>query len=143
MAWIGMRSTHQELWDYVSPYETQEHVRQVYGELHGLADPDKDKIGQIAGAFGQGRMYFTSAELAPLGVKPVLLYYGASALLAGLALTRNARLTQKQWPSSHGLTPVGWRELLYDPEGGHPAACRRGKTGYVSSCGEYGMAWAH
>ena len=117
MAWIGMRSTHQELWDYVSPFETHEHVRQVYGALHDLADLDKDKVGQIAGAFGQGRMYFKSAEFAPLGVKPVLLYYGASALLTGLALTCNARLTQEQWPSSHGLTPVGWRGLLYNPEG--------------------------
>ena len=117
MAWIGMRSTHQELWDYVSPFETHAHVRQIYGGLHGLADPDEDKIAQIAGAFGQGRMYFASAELAPLGVKPVLLYYGASALLAGLALTRDTRLTQKEWPSSHGLTPVGWRGILYDPEG--------------------------
>lgn len=114
MAWIGMRSTHQELWDYLSPFETHEHVRQVYGELHGQTEPDEHKIAQIAGAFGQGRMYFASAELAPLGVKPVLLYYGASALLAGLALTRDSRLTQKEWPSSHGLTPVGWRRILYD-----------------------------
>ena len=117
MAWIGMRSTHHELWDYVSPFETHEHVSQIYRELHGLSEPDEDKITQIAGAFGQGRMYFASAEMAPLGVKPVLLYYGASALLAGLTLTRDARLTQKGWPPSHGLTSVGWRNFLYDGKG--------------------------
>ncbi|MCY4560556.1 MAG: YaaC family protein [Chloroflexi bacterium] len=117
MAWIGMRSSPQEHWDYVSPFETHGHIREIYTQLHGPADPDEDKIAQIASAFSQGRMYFESAELAPLGVKPVLLYYGASALLAGLALTRDARLTQRLWPSSHGLTPVGWRNVLYDTGG--------------------------
>lgn len=117
MGWIGMGSTHQELWDYVSPFETHEHVRQIYSALHGLPNPDEDKIAQIASAFGQGRMYFGSAELAPLGVKPVLLYYGASALLAGLALTRDAQMTQKAWPPSHGLKPVQWKSTLYESGG--------------------------
>ena len=117
MAWIGMQSTHHELWDYVSPFETHEHVNQIYRELHGLSEADDDKVRQIAGAFGQGRMYLASAEMAPLGVKPVLLYYGASALLAGLALIRDARLNQRDWPASHGLTPVGWRNVLYEGKG--------------------------
>ena len=117
MAWIGMRSSPQEHWDYISPFETHGHISEIYTGLHGLVDPDEDKIAQIASAFCQGRMYFGSAELAPLGVKPVLLYYGASALLAGLALARDARLTQRAWPSNHGLTPVGWRNILYDTGG--------------------------
>ena len=71
------------------------------------------RIHQISAAFGQGRMYFASAEAAPLGVKPVLLYYGATALLAGLALIRTAGLTQENWPAGHGLSSVGWRDILY------------------------------
>ena len=59
-------------------------------------------------------MYFESAGLAPLGVKPVLLYYGASALLAGLALIRDKKLTQQNWPSGHGLTTAGWQDILYN-----------------------------
>ena len=110
-----MQSTRNELWDYVSPYETYEHVRRIYSQLHDLSSvPDQRNIEQIAAAFGQGRMYFESAESAPLGVKPVLLYYGASALLAGLALIRNENLTQQNWPPAHGLTSVDWRSILYD-----------------------------
>ena len=101
MAWISMQSTRNELWDYVSPYETYEHVRRIYSQFHGLSGvPDQRKIEQIAAAFGQGRMYFASADSAPLGVKPVLLYYGASALLAGLALIRNKNFTQQYWPAA-------------------------------------------
>ena len=117
MSWIGMRSTHQELWDYVSPFESREHVSRIYRELHDVPESDDDKIAQITAAFGQGRMYFVSAESAPPGVKPVLLYYGASALLTGLTLIRDADMTQEKWRGSHGLNPVGWREILYDTSG--------------------------
>ena len=116
MGWIGMRSSPSELWDYVSPFETHEYVRRIYCELHGLSQPKADKVGQITAAFAQGRMYFSSAEAAPLGVKPVLLYYGASALLAGLALIRDKKLTQQNWRSAHGLTTAGWQDILYNKE---------------------------
>ena len=112
-----MQSSQSELWDYVSPFETYEYIRRIYSELHRLSESNEDKVRQIAAAFGQGRMYFASAEPAPLGVKPVLLYYGASALLTGLALIRNTKLTQQNWPAGHGLTCVGWRGILYDDKG--------------------------
>jgi hypothetical protein len=114
MGWIGMRSSPSELWDYVSPFETHEYVRRIYCELHGLSQPKADKVGQITAAFAQGRMYFSSAEAAPLGVKPVLVYYGASALLAGLALIRDKKLTQQNWRSGHSLTTAGWQDILYN-----------------------------
>ena len=117
MAWIGMQSSQSELWDYVSPFETYEYVRRIYCDLHDLSQSKEDKIREIAAAFGQGRMYFASAELAPLGVKPVLLYYGASALLAGLAMIRDKTLRQQNWPPSHGLATDGWRDILYDNKG--------------------------
>ena len=117
MDWIGMQSSQSELWDYVNPFETYQYVRQIYSELHGSSNVNEDKIEQIAAAFGQGRMYFASAEPAPLGVKPVLLYYGATALLTGLALVRDKKLTQQHWPSSHGLIGVRWRDILYDDKG--------------------------
>ena len=117
MSWIGIRSSHQELWDYVSPFESREYIGRIYRELHDLPQSADDKIAQIAAAFGQGRMYFVSAESAPLGVKPVLLYYGASALATGLALIQDADLTQDTWPASHGLRPVSWRKILCDARG--------------------------
>ena len=116
MAWIGMQSSQNELWDYVSPFETYEYIRRTYSVVHGVARPDDAKMRQIAAAFGQGRMYLESAAQAPIGVKPVLLYYGSSALLAGLALIRDARLTQENLPAGHGVTPVRWRDILYRKE---------------------------
>ena len=114
MAWINKDSSESALWDYLSPFETIEHVRRIYSELHCPSRMPGDKIHQIAAAFGQGRMYFASAKPAPLGVKPVLLYYGASALLTGLALIRAPGLTQQNWHQGHGLSRVHWPDVLYD-----------------------------
>ena len=113
MAWTGMQSSQSELWDYLSPFETYEYVSRVYADLHRLTERNEDKIRQIAAAFGQGRMYFGSAEQAPLGVKSVLLYYGVTALLAGLTLMRHQKLTQRNWPAGHGVARVDWKSILY------------------------------
>ena len=67
MGWISMQSSQSDLWDYVNPFEIYQYVRQIYSELHGSSNVNEGKIEQIAAAFGQGRMYFASAEPAPLG----------------------------------------------------------------------------
>ena len=141
MAWMGMRSSRQELWDYVSPFETHGHIRKIYTAMHGLENPEEDKIAQIAGAFSQGRMYFESAELAPLGVKPVLLYYGASTLLAGLALTRDARLSSEgvAFKPRANSSPMAKYSLRY--RRGHAATLLLGprRVHFDMSWRRYGM----
>ena len=63
--------------------ESFDYAARLYEHFNGSA-PDCEKIREINAAFAQGRMCFENAKSADLGVKPLLLYYGAMALAVGL-----------------------------------------------------------
>ena len=47
--------------------------------------PSIDTVNYIAGCIRQSEAYFTAAQSAPLDISPLLLYYGATNLLAGVS----------------------------------------------------------
>ncbi len=70
---------------------------------HGFRQQEQTIIEYIAGCFRQSEAYFSSSSKAPLDISPLLLYYGATNLLAGsVALLNNAipKITE------HGIMPT-------------------------------------
>lgn len=57
----------------------------------------KETIDYIAGCIRQSEAYFNAAESSPLDISPLLLYYGATNLLAGTS----ALLTGHKLPIGH------------------------------------------
>ena len=85
--------------------------RAEYQQFHESA-ADSQKMKAINAVFAQGRMYFENARSAGLGVKPVLLYYGAMSLVVGLVLFRNRTSREESFKSAHGLTRGDWKGIL-------------------------------
>ena len=110
MAWITRESSNLGIWDYISRFQQTEYVERLYGESHVVTKIGSSKVNAIRSAFAQGRMYFESAANSPIGVAPVLLYYGVISLASGLAMFTSPYLDENNWPKNHGLKRVGWKE---------------------------------
>jgi len=67
-----------------------------YAKENSLA-PTKETIDYIAGCIRQSEAYFNAAESAPIDISPLLLYYGATNLLAGTS----ALITGDKLPLQH------------------------------------------
>ena len=111
MVWTTANGTERELWDYVGRMESFEYASRLYEQFNGSV-PDSEKTREINAAFSQGRMYFENAISADLGVKPLLLYYGAMALAVGLVSFRQPKKAAGTLRSSHGLRTGNWRQVL-------------------------------
>ena len=114
MTWITNESPNSSFWDYISRFQQSEYVERLYGEFHTGAKIETNKVKMISSAFAQGQMYFESAVNSPIGVAPVLLYYGVVSLASGLALFKDQCLDEKNLPGRHGLKRVKWKELMSD-----------------------------
>ena len=112
MVWTAVNGTERDLWDYVARMESFDYVKRVYEQFNGLA-ADRAKIYEINAAFSQGRMYFENARSADLGVKPLLLYYGAMALAVGLVSFKQPKKVEGSLKSAHGLKPGDWKRVLH------------------------------
>ena len=113
MAWTTVNGTERDLWDYVGRMESFDYVKRVYQQFNGL-EADSEKIREINAAFSQGRMYFENAKSADLGVKPLLLYYGAMSLAVGLVSFKQPGKAEGSFKSAHGLKPCDWKRVLRD-----------------------------
>lgn len=109
--YIDVNSPPQSHWDYVSYFESFDYVNRIYQTIHGVR-PKLNTVRAINASFAQGRMYFDNAKIAAMGVKPLLLYYGAMSLCAGLILCRDKDKTEINRKHSHGLTMYKWKEDL-------------------------------
>ena len=111
MVWTTVNGTERELWDYVGRMESFDYAARLFERFNGsAAAPEKTR--EINAAFAQGRMYFENARTADLGVKPLLLYYGAMALAVGLVSFRQPQRAPGALRSSHGLRAGDWRKVL-------------------------------
>ena len=111
MVWTTLESSNREIWHYVTRLESFDFVAALHREYHGI--PAKEgKVRQVNAAFSQGRMYFESGSRAEMGVRPLLLYYGAMALAAGLVIFKAKGTTVYNLRPSHGLRPNAWAESL-------------------------------
>ena len=111
MVWTTVNGTERELWDYVGRMESYDYAARLFAQFNGSA-PDPEKTREINTAFAQGRMYFENARSADLGVKPLLLYYGAMALAVGLVSFKQPEKAAGTLKPSHGLRAGDWRKVL-------------------------------
>ncbi len=100
-------------WSTLSLYESPELVRRLC-KLRTDYEPNAVKALEISAHFSQGREYFRGAAGASELVRPLILYYGATALAWGTVLFL------EPWgegvDGGHGLSAAGWRDLAARPE---------------------------
>ena len=111
MVWTTLESSERDILHYVTRLESFDFVAALHKDYHGEA-AKADKVRQVNAAFSQGRMYFESGARAEMGVRPLLLYYGAMSLAAGLVVFKAKGTTVHNLKSSHGLRPRAWAESL-------------------------------
>ena len=98
-------------WTELSLFESHDFVIKKFRERNAR-DMNAAKASEIVSQFGQAREYFESATGAGILVRPLLVYYGAVSLVRGLILFLNIRQREATLKPSHGLSELGWREVL-------------------------------
>ena len=98
-------------WYALREFETRDITSRHYKDRH------KRELGagnarEIASNFIQAREYFRSASDADTVVRPLLQYYGVSALSRGLVLFLNTQRRESSIKPSHGLKTCDWRGTL-------------------------------
>jgi hypothetical protein len=109
------------------------------------SNPDEKLVNFVAGCFRQAEAYFVAGDNAPLDIAPLLLYYGATNLLAGAA----ALLTGEHFAvRGHGMTlnlEAGDRcaDVLIIPKASHGSGLPYYAQVFSSGCDLHGGArWA-
>ena len=98
-------------WANLSLYESTDLVRSIFKQRHGR-ELSAGKAREIVSAVAQGREYFSAASEAGLLVRPLLQYYGVLSLSRSLILLLNSNPPETSLPPKHGLSHVGWGNLL-------------------------------
>jgi YaaC-like Protein len=100
-----------DAWTELSLFESHDFVIKKFRERNAR-DMSAAKASEIVAQFGQAREYFESATGAGILVRPLLVYYGAVSLVRGLILFLGIRQRAATLKPSHGLSELGWREVL-------------------------------
>jgi hypothetical protein len=98
-------------WARLSLYESTDLVRSLFQQRHGR-ELSAEKAREIVSAVAQGREYFAAASEAGLLVRPLLQYYGVLSLSRALVLLLSHNFREASLPQAHGLSSVGWGEVL-------------------------------
>lgn len=80
---IATDNPKEDQWKLIGQYAYPTNINR-YAKVHKLS-PSVETVNYIAGCIRQSEAYFTAAEAAPLDISPLLLYYGATNLLAGVS----------------------------------------------------------
>ncbi|GHV78250.1 hypothetical protein AGMMS49944_00410 [Spirochaetia bacterium] len=113
-------------WNRLLEFETRDLIERYVKDKHGRKCSAK-QIMEISSNFIQGREYFKNAKQAAITVKPLLQYYGVSALCRGLVLACTPYISEAALKPSHGLETIKWQESLAKRDfGGLTVAIRHG-----------------
>lgn len=100
-----------DIWARLSLYESTDLVRGLFHSRHDR-ELNAEKSREIVSAVAQGREYFSAASEAGLLVRPLLQYYGVLSLSRALILLLNGEFRESSLPQAHGLSSIGWSNLL-------------------------------
>jgi len=81
---IVTENPKDEQWRRLSQFTYETNIR-TFLAARGHYTVSGDAVAFIAGSIQHGRAYFSAAETAPLDIGPLLVYYGATNILAGAA----------------------------------------------------------
>lgn len=100
-----------KVWNKLLEFETRDLVERFIRKKH-QRDASARQVLEITSNFIQSREYFLNSQRADISVKPLLQYYGVSALTRGLILAISPKMSESAMKPSHGLDSVNWRETL-------------------------------
>ncbi len=100
-----------KIWNKLLEFETRDLVERFIKKRH-QRDASARQILEISSNFIQGREYFLNSRRADISVKPLLQYYGVSALTRGLILAISPQMSEAAMKPSHGLDSLNWQENL-------------------------------
>jgi len=98
-------------WDKLLEFESRDLIERYILERHGRKGSARQVL-EISSNFIQGREYFRNAQNAAITVKPLLQYYGVTALTRGLILASSPKVSEASMKPSHGLDTVNWQHNL-------------------------------
>src|SRR5262249_21388945 len=101
----------------LSLFQSRDLLADRFHARHGRSAND-GKCREIAAHLAQGNQYFESARNAGDLARPLLLYYGALALVRAVILFADPLLAESGLAQKHGLSISGWSNLLGDRKSG-------------------------
>lgn len=113
-------------WASLSMYESTDLVKRFALQRTGRR-PNTTKAREISAHFAQGREYFRNAVGAGELVRPLILYYGATALARGTVLFLDT--SKSKLEAAHGLDASGWDDFLTRPRSLPDAEVKIGSGG--------------
>jgi len=105
------RAMEEKIWNKLLAFETRD-LTAAFIEAKHKRRASARQILEINSNFIQGKEYFRNAAFADMTVKPLLLYYGVSALSRGLILAAQPQLSEAALKPSHGLETKEWHLSL-------------------------------
>jgi hypothetical protein len=99
-----------DIWHELIQYESRDLVAEAYQKRHGR-ELNATRTRDITSSFIQAREYYANALGAALSVRPLLQYYGVSALTRGLILMVGKKGAETL-KASHGLDAKDWNGTL-------------------------------
>jgi len=100
-----------KVWNKLLEFETRDLVERFIKKKY-QRDASARQILEISSNFIQSREYFLNSLRADISVKPLLQYYGVSALTRGLILALSPKMSEAGMKPSHGLDTLNWPETL-------------------------------
>ncbi|KQL51337.1 hypothetical protein AN964_20360 [Heyndrickxia shackletonii] len=101
----------KKIWEQLDYFQsavyTQEYLKECYKKLS--PDIDSSKLGydncfSFMYYLDHGKLYYTQAEITPLAIKPVLLFYGLVHLIKACILTVDPNYPETTSVLAHGVT---------------------------------------
>jgi hypothetical protein len=116
-------------WNKLLEFESRDLIKRFIKNKFDR-DSSERQILEISSNFIQGREYFKNAQQSAITVKPLLLYYGVTALTRGLILAMSPYLSESSLKPSHGLDTLDWQKHLAKKDFGNLTSTIRQGTFY-------------
>lgn len=100
-----------QVWYTLREFETRDITCRRYQIRHSRS-LSASKANEISSNVVQAREYFQNAAGASFAVRPLLQYYGVSALSRALVLFLSTSMRESSIRPSHGLHTYRWRDVL-------------------------------
>lgn len=101
----------REVWQQLLSLESKEIVQRRFAQIHSR-QLSKRRAREINAAARQGREFFANSKRADYSVRPLLSYYGVTALSKALLLLLRANGGEEGLTPGHGIETVDWKSKM-------------------------------
>lgn len=107
---IYSESPEEEQWKLLLKYGYSSNIEN-YLEKMNLPYQDKTLVDLIAGSILQSKEYFDASKLSSLQISPLLLYYGVTNLLHGIANLKSGLINKIENHGMKLIIPDDWKRI--------------------------------